>query len=97
MSAICGDVLAPGETFEHWCDLEPGHGGDHRCGDCHDVWNPVDPSVIEEFGLEVHDKWDGTCPECQEERAVSTRWESDRVTVAGGVSSQAGLASFRRG
>lgn len=97
MSAICGDVLSPGETFEHWCDLEPGHAGDHRCGDCHDVWNPADPRDLEEFGPLFHEKWDGTCADCVAERGGIASWARARTVIVGGISSQAGLASIRRG
>jgi len=62
--AQCLDLHYPGEPFEHWCDREPGHPGDHHCGDCGDVWNPEDPAELEAFGPELHEKWQGTCPEC---------------------------------
>ena len=61
---ICGDLHSPGEVYEHWCELEPGHTGDHSCGDCGDVWNPEDPAQLAEFGPELHERWDGTCAEC---------------------------------
>jgi hypothetical protein len=92
---ICEDILSPGETFEHWCELPREHVGDHRCGDCGDVWNPSpDEAPRDEWPdhwFERHERWDGTCAECVEMRR--------ELAPAGppAFSSQAGLASLRAG
>lgn len=82
---MCLVILEPGRDFEHWCDLPAGHAGDHRCGDCGDVWNPC-PDGDEN---EPHERFEGSCPLCRIE-------QEEPVTVKP-FSSQAGLASLRAG
>ena len=64
---LCLDLLSPGETFDHWCDLDAGHAGDHHCGDCGDVWNPVEGDEIDFYdSQEPHYEYEGTCPLCKD-------------------------------
>lgn len=72
MSLRCNDLLSPGEVYEHWCELEADHAGDHRCGDCADVWNPS--RYDDDLGWpESHEKWEGSCAECLEMREAFGR------------------------
>ncbi len=65
---MCNAILSAGETFEHWCELDVDHVGDHRCGDCADVWNrgPWDDDAPE-----PHWTFNGSCAACVAERELS--------------------------
>lgn len=75
-SGVCGAIIDPGESFEHWCGhLPAGHAGDHRCTDCGDVWNRGPWDEEEQPHLFFH----GICPLCHAIREVTA---ADHVSVA---------------